>query len=130
MPQPKPNMSSGPEQVIVSFRFQTDVGADPDAVVGGYGVVTAVANSSGVYTVTLAPEFRYTTLINCVAGVENDPTKSVQFTSYTQSTGALVVTGLDDGGGVHAAAEVADDKWIHVTATLCRRNDMAPSVAI
>ena len=130
MPSLKPIEAAGPEQVVVAFRFQTDVGSAPDALVGGAGVVTAVANASGVYTCTIAKEFRYLTLVSCVAGVEGDPDKLVQFTSYTSATGALVVTGLDDGAGTHAAGEVADDAWIHVVAILCRRSEMAPSVAI
>ncbi len=130
MPSVKPIEAAGAEQVVLAFRFQTDSGSDPDAVVGGAGSVTAVANASGVYTCTLAPEFRFLTLVSCVAGVQGDVDKLVQFTSYTSATGALVVTAIDDGAGVHAAAEVADDAWIHVQAVLCRRDGLAPEVAI
>lgn len=122
-------MSAGPEQVHLDFRFQTSSGADPDAVVGGAGLIDDITNSSGVYTITLAKEYRYSTLVRCLAGVEDDVSHTAQYTSYDSSTGALVVTAvLQDG--TPAAGEPADNKWVHVSAVLCRRSGLAPTEAI
>lgn len=125
----EPPLSNQLESVIVAFRFQVNSTSDPDNVVGGAQVVTEISNSSGVVTCTLAPEYRFPVLIACHVGVEGDLTNSAQFTSYTQSTGALVVTTFANDG-TPAAAEATDDVWVHVIAVFCRRNDMAPTESV
>lgn len=126
-------MNAGPEQVAVNFRFRSNLATDPDAVVGGAGVVTGIVEAAGVYTCTLAKELRYTTLINCQAGVEGETLDDAQFTSYTAATGALVITVFQPA--TELAAQVvgpptSDNTWIHVSAVLCRRSQMAPTETI
>lgn len=133
MPQPKPVLSTGPEQVILAFRFRSNLATDPDAVVGGAGTITAIAEAAGVYTCTLAKEYRFLTLVSCIAGVEGETLDDAQFTSYTASTGALVITVLQPS--TDAAAQVvgpptSDNTWIHVQAVLCRRSQLAPEETI
>ena len=130
---PSPIMSSGPEQVVVAFRFRSNLATDPDAVVNGAGVITDIVEAAGVYTCTLASEYRYLTLVACTTGVEGETLDSSEFTSYTSATGALVVTTFQ--AATDAAAQVVgpptnDNTWVHVIAVLCRRSQLAPTETI
>ena len=133
MPSPKPVLATGPEQVVLAFRFRSNLATDPDAVVGGAGAITAIAEAAGVYTCTVAKEFRFLTLVSCVAGVQGETLDDAQYTSYTSSTGALVITCFQPA--TELAAQVvgpptSDNTWIHVNAVLCRRSALAPEEAI
>lgn len=121
---------ANPSEVVMNFRFQINGTSDPDNAVGR--VVSDISRASqGVFNVTLKAEYRYTTMVTCFCSIENDPDKSVQPTSWNSSTGVLVVTTSDDTQtGDWAAQDPADDTWVHVQLTLCKRSDQAPSVSI
>jgi hypothetical protein len=130
--QPKPGLFAGPEQVVIAFKFQVNGVTDPDNVVGGAGVVTDIVEAAGVYTITLAPEYGFTTMVSCVAGVEDSTLEDADYTSWTVATRALVVTTYTKATDL--AAQVVgpptDDKWVHVQAVMCRRSNMAPTESI
>lgn len=125
----KDGETSNMNEVEVNLRFQTSSGTHPDAAVGQ--AVSDVTNSSGVYSIVLKEGYSFTTCITCHVGVQGDVDKAAQFTSWTPATRTLVVTVTDDTQtGDWAAAEPADDVWIHVRAVFCKRSAQAPSVSI
>lgn len=122
-------LCGNPNEVVLKFRFQINGTSDPDNAVGAC-VQDVTRDSTGVFTVTLKAEYRFATMITARADVMNDVDKQAQPTSWTQSTGAFVVTTLDDGAGAHAAGDPADNTWVLCELTLCRISDQAPVVAI
>ncbi len=109
-----------PEVVCLDFRFQIDGTSDPDLLVCQPGVIDSIAyTATGVYTITLTEGYWYPKLITGHASVDSTGiTDDVKFTSYTPSTGVVVLQGvLQDGS--QAAAVITDDAWVHVTLKFC-----------
>jgi hypothetical protein len=123
-------LCGGPEEVTYNFRFQINGTSNPDNLVGGNagGKVTDVVRiSAGVFDVEFA--IGYPTLLAGQVNLQDDPTMGGQIVSWTQATRKLrVQTNLQDG--TSAAADPTDDKWVHVNVVFCRRDKMAPVVAI
>lgn len=127
---PYPLLTSGPEQVELKFRFQINGTSNPDNVVGSAGLVEDITrNDTGEFTVTIHPSYRYQNLVVCHASVQADLDVDAKYVSWTPSTGALVIhtVAYDDAP---AAGDPADDSWVHVTATLCRRSEMLPTTSV
>ena len=127
---PYPGLRGGPEEVTLNFRFQINGTSDPDAFFGSGGLVTDVVRGGvGAFTITLDSNYRFTNVLTCHVSAEDDLDVTGRYISWTQATGALVVnTVLHDG--TPAAADPADDTWIHVSVTFCRRSDLASSQSI
>lgn len=119
-----PAVHGGREEVVLNFRFQVNGTSDPDFIVQSNGFVTDIAYAAtGVFTCTLASNHRYQALISYNAKLQDDLANDIELTSYTQSTGAVVLQGFDRE--TPAATVPTDDTWVHVTLVFCRRNDFA-----
>lgn len=131
--------ANSPEQVCINFRFQINGTSDPDALLPYNSVVSNVTRASeGLFNVTLTE--LYPTFI-CGSGSIFGATANgltVEFVSWTASTGVLVVRTVDPSEGAtgtEADAPAAiddppDNHWVCVQAVFCRRNNLAPSGAI
>jgi hypothetical protein len=128
--QPYSGLRGGPEEVTLNFRFQINGTSDPDFFFGSGGLVSDIVRDGiGAFTVTLDKNYRYQDVIVCHASVAGDLTDDAQYVSWTQATGALVVnTILQDG--TQAVDDPADDSWVHVSVTFCRRTALAQLQAI
>jgi len=127
MPQPKPCLSAGPEQVTLAFSFTLDGSGDPLLLTSGSAAIDSITESAGVFTITLNKDIRGV-LVACVAGAEDALTFDAQYTSYVQSTGVLTVSVGEQDGAVVAGALASSS--VHVIAILCRRSQMAPAVSV
>lgn len=127
---PYPGLRGGPEEVTLNFRFQINGTSDPDAFFGSGGLVTDVVRDGvGAFTITLDANYRFTNVITCHVSAEDDLDVTGRYISWTQSTGALVVNTVQHDG-TPAAADPADDTWVHVSVTFCRRANLASSQSI
>lgn len=127
-----PGLRGGPEEVTVNFRFQINATSDPDAFFGSGGLVTdIVRDSAGQFSITLDKNFRFQNVVACHVS-PTDQTFGGKYESWTASTGVLVVTTIDYDLAAASAAEgdPADDSWVHVSLTLCRRANLASSQSI
>lgn len=144
-----PALTMSPELVMVACRFQvTDPSgtADPDALVPALaGVTDVVRTAEGCYDIYL--DEKYPTLVACVGSVEYAASVATNGASiavvpgvangssvYNSTTGVLSIRTVDadDGAspGKPAAADPADNSWVHVIAVFCRRSALAPSGSI
>lgn len=126
------DQSFGPDEVTLRCRFQvTDPAgtADPNFIAGGAMAVSDVVRTGeGVYELTLAKGCAFEDMVTCIVQ-STDPVAIAKFTSWTFSTRKLVVTVYGNDGSP-AAADPADDSWVHVVATFCRRTKPADVRAI
>lgn len=126
------NGTFGPEEVELNCRFQvTDPAgtADPDFITGGARSVSDVVRiSEGVYEFTMAQGCAFEDLVTCIVQPD-DPLMVGKFTSWTFATRKLRVT-IYGNDGSPAAADPADNSWVHVRATWCRRSKLADVRAI
>jgi hypothetical protein len=128
--QPYPGLRGGPEEVTVNFRFQIDGTSDPDAFFGSGGLVTdIVRDGAGAFSITLDKNYAFTNVVCAHVSVEDDLDVAGKYISWTGSTRVLVVnTVVHDGSP--AAGDPADDSWVHVSVTFCRRTNLATSQSI
>lgn len=128
--QSYPGLRGGPEEVTLNLRFQINGTGDPDAYFGSGGLVTdIVRDGAGAFSITLDKNYRFQDVIVCHVGVEDDLDVDGKYISWTQSTGVLVVNTVQYDG-TPAAADPADDSWVHVSVTFCRRTSLATSQSI
>ena len=97
---------------LVAFSFDTNDGDDPDGIVDPGGCVeSAVSSGTGEFTVVLKAPFRLGQLVAHSCSTDDLTIKAV-VSSYTASTGTIVITeGVDDDD---IAAADSDDKKISV----------------
>ena len=127
--QPYSALHGGLEEVVLNFRFQVNGTSDPDFIVQANGFVTDITYAAdGTFTCTLHQNFRYQILIKADCSLQDDKANDIEFVSYTQSTGAVVLQGIDRD--TPADTVPTDDTWVHVTLVFCRRNDPAAVRAI
>lgn len=133
----EPVLVNSKEQVKVSFRFQHASGTDPDALVPyNAGVSNVTRSGAGVFLVTL--DNIYPVYIGHMGSVGGDSGATLGLIvqgghpdDYNATTGVLTVRVVDTyTDATPAAADPADDDWVYVEATFCRRSNMAPSGAI
>lgn len=127
-------MTKSPEQVLEAFRFQINTTNNPDFLMPSQqGVLDVVRVSAGLFDIFFAT--KYPELISCTGAVQvaavGAGTVGALFTvvSYTPATGVLRVR-IVDQDGAPAAADPADNDWVHVQAVFCRRNKLCQVGAI
>lgn len=123
-----PALSGTPEEICLRFRFQINGTSNPDFLVGCQGLISDVVRDDvGDFSVVF--NLKYSTMVNCHITVEDSVGDMIGVpVSWTGSTGTLALTTFDTE--TPAAADPTDDSWVHVTLTLCRRSQLAPTVAV
>lgn len=131
-------LSGSPELVTLKFRFQSaGTGTtDPDFIVpASCGVRSIDQSAAGVWAITLIEKFPlFVGLVGsvmCSSGVGFGQVVQAAAADYVASTGVLTVRTVDPyTDATPAAADVADNDWVYVEATFCRRNGLAPTGAL
>lgn len=136
MRAPYTEMVTSPELVVVKFRFQVQAaggGNHPDVLRPASQGVTDVVNiSAGVYDIYFAE--KYPVFLGMVGTVleatpAHDLIVKCSVAGYSATTGILRVTVVGADGST-AAEEPADNDWVYIEATFCRRNQLVPSGSI
>lgn len=129
---------NSPEQVTLKFRFQSaGTGTtDPDFIVpANCGVTDIDQSAAGVWAITLTEKYPVfiglTGHVMCASGVGLGQIVQAAVADYVASTGVLTVRTVDPYTDASpAAADIADNDWVYIEATFCRKSNMAPSGAI
>lgn len=129
-------LSDTPETVKLCFRFQVNAANDPDFVYPAGIVQDVVRTGAAQWTVTLNKGARWPGFIGLTGAIVGATVgmtveaAGVPGTSYTPSTGALLVRGVTQDGTPAASADPTDNDWVYVEATFVRRDVFNRSAAI
>ena len=129
-------MSDTPETVKLCFRFQVNGVIDPDFVYPSGIVQDVLRTNTGQYTVILNKGARWPGFVGldgAVVGASVGLTveaAGVPGTSYTPSTGALLVRVVTQDGTPAASADPTDNDWVYIDATFVRREAFNRASAI
>lgn len=129
---------AAPEQHTVKFRFRINGTSDPDSIVPSkMGITDIVRTGAGVFDITFDTAYPvFVGLLGNVMGIEggsvvNDQLVKCDPTSdYVSSTGVLTITVVGALDTAAAAEDPADNSWVYVEATFCRRSTLSPQDSI
>lgn len=131
------DLVNSPEQVTLNFRFQSAGGQPtaPDFLVPGNCGVSDItqAATDGIFTITFSE--KYPVFIGGHGSVmhatnANDQIVKIDVADYSASAGTLIVQVIGALHDTAVAEAVPADDWVYLSLTFCRRNGMAPTVAV
>jgi hypothetical protein len=111
------------DSFIYCVSFETNNTDDPDGVVQDNDGVTIAREDTGDYSITFPANAKPAALLfGCAEFREDLPGWHAKVTSYTDSTGVLLVTAYDedDTSGIEAAAD-STDKTLSVFCVFARK---------